>query len=201
MTSPSLDKGPSPEPTPPTSLFSLEGSDPHQELIDRTGLTSADISQIDALMAALSRLRVAERELSEASLRYMQLGETDMRALHFLIVCENTGVVVTPGAISQELQISSASTTKLLDRLERAGHIRRTPHPSDRRALVIGIDPATRATAIRTVGSMQARRVHAARRLTSAEREIVSGFLDDMAREISLGNADWSDTETDDDQH
>lgn len=184
----------------PPPLFSIDASDRHHELVDRTGLNAADISQIDALMAALSCLRAAEQELSEASLRYMQLGETDMRALHFLIVCENTDMIATPGAISQRLAISSASTTKLLDRLERAGHIRRTPHPSDRRALVISIEPATRATAIRTVGSMQARRVNAARRLSPAERKVVTKFLEDMANEISVANADWIETETPDNQ-
>lgn len=184
----------------PPSLFSIDASDRHHELVDRTGLDAADISQIDALMAALSRLRAAEKELSEASLRYMQLGETDMRALHFLIVCENTGTVATPGAISQALGISSASTTKLLDRLERAGHIRRTPHPSDRRALVITIEPATRASAMRTVGAQQARRVDAARRLSPGAREVVIGFLDDMAQEISVKNADWVVAPTPEDQ-
>ena len=89
-------------------LFSIDSSDRHHELVDRTGMDARDIAQIDALMASLSRLRAAEQELSEASLRYMRLGETDMRALHFLIVCENTGTLATPGAIAQALEISSA---------------------------------------------------------------------------------------------
>ena len=182
-------------------LFSIDSSDRHHELVDRTGMDARDIAQIDALMAALSRLRAAEQELSEASLRYMRLGETDMRALHFLIVCENTETLATPGAIAQALEISSASTTKLLDRLERAGHIRRAPHPSDRRALVISIEPATRASAICTVGAQHARRVDAAKRLTPAGREIVIGFLDDMAAEISVENADWIHEESPDDLH
>jgi len=172
-------------------LFSIGSSDPHQELVDRSDLTAQDIAQIDALMAALAGLRSAEQELAEASLRYMRLGETDMRALHFLIVCENTGTLATPGAIAQSLEISSASTTKLLDRLEAAGHIRRGRHPSDRRALVITIEPATRSTAMRTVGVQQARRVDAARRLRPAEREVVTRFLQDMAKEISVEGLDW----------
>ena len=191
MTSSHPDEGGRDTPTPLPPLFSIASSDPHQELVDRTGLDARDVQQIDALMAALARLRAAERELAEASRRFMALGETDMRAVHFLIVCENTGTLATPGAITQALEISSASTTKLLDRLERAGHIRRAPHPSDRRALVITIEPATRASAIRTVGATQARRVDAVRRLTHAERETVIRFLEDMASEISLADAEW----------
>ena len=174
------------QPPAPPHLFGIEASDPHQELIDRRGLSAQDIAQIDELMAALAHLRRAEQELPDASLRHMQLGQTDMRALHFLIVCENTGTLATPGAIAQTLGISTASTTKLLDRLEAAGHVRRGRHPSDRRALVITIEPATRAEAMRTVGAAHARRVDAARRLLPAEREVVTGFLRHMAELISV---------------
>src|SRR5699024_4481483 len=66
-------------------------------------------------------------------------------------------------------------------------------HPSDRRALAISIEAATRVAATRTVGTQHARRFHAARRLTSEQREIVIDFLDDMAREISIADVDWGD--------
>lgn len=184
--------GPTTEPLSPRSIYSLAASDPHAELVDRSGLSERDLTQIDALMAALGQLRAAEKELADASLRYMELGETDMRALHFLIVCENSGTSATPSIIAQALAISTASTTKLLDRLERAGHIRRHRHPSDRRALVIGIEATTREAAMRTVGAQQARRVLAARRLDPTQRDIVIGFLEDMAAEISVDGMDWA---------
>ena len=82
-------------------------------------------------MAAMAALRQAEEKLSEASLRYMKLNRTDMRALHFLIVAENRKQIVTPSAIAEHLGISTASTTKLLDRLERGDHILRHTHPTD----------------------------------------------------------------------
>lgn len=175
----------------PPPLFSLDSSDPDGELVDRSDLSLQDIAQIDALMAALSHLRSAEEALGEASLRSMQLGRTDLRALHFLMVSENTGALTTPGMIAHALGISSASTTKLLDRLEEAGHIRRAPHPSDRRALVITIEPTTRRSAMRTVGAAQARRVHAAKRLSPGEREVVIGFLEDMAEQLSVDEDAW----------
>lgn len=180
------------EPATP-SLFSMAASDPHEELIEYSGLAAQDVQEIDALMEALSRLRAAEKALSEASLRYMELSETDMRALHFVIVSENTGSEATPGAIARTLGISSASTTKLLDRLENAGHIRRLRHPTDRRALVVRVDPSTRATAMRTIGAQQARRVNAAKRLGSAERRLVIRFLEDMAADLSLEGVDWGE--------
>ncbi|MFE4196091.1 MarR family winged helix-turn-helix transcriptional regulator [Paenarthrobacter sp. NPDC056912] len=175
-----------------SGIYHLDSNDPHQELVDRSGLTEADIRQISALMAALGRLRDAEQRLSDASLRYMKLNQSDMRALHYLIVCANHGEIATPGAIAGHLHISTASTTKLLDRLERAGHIARHAHPSDRRALAIAITPHTHDAAMQTVGRQQAKRFLAAARLTPAERETVMRFLDDMAEEIDVGSEEWA---------
>lgn len=175
------------------SVYSLAGSDTHGELVDRSGLSPVDLVQIDEVMAALVHLRAAEKRLAEASLRYMELGETDMRALHLLIVSENAGSLATPGVMAESLGISSASTTKLIDRLERAGHVRRGRHPTDRRAIVVTIEPTTRAAALRTVGAQQARRVHVVRRLDPQERETVTRFLEDMAAEISIEGIDWAE--------
>lgn len=179
---------------PPTgsAIYDLASNDPDGELIDRRGMDAADIDQISDLMNALAGLREAEQRLSDVSRRYMQLGATDMRALHYLILCRNRGTVATPSGIAQHLSISSASTTKLLDRLERAGHIVRSPHPSDRRALTISITPETHAAAKDTVGRQQSKRFYAAARLTPEERDVVIRFLRDMTDEISLGDEPWA---------
>lgn len=175
----------------PANIYDLDSSDPDGRLVDRGGVHPAELQQIGLLMGALGRVRNAEQELSEASLKYMKLNETDMRALHFLIVLGNRGEIATPGAIATHLKISSASTTKLLDRLERGGHIVRRSHPTDRRALAISITPETHEAAMNTVGKQHAKRFHAAARLTPEEREVVIRFLDDMASEIKVDPNDW----------
>jgi DNA-binding MarR family transcriptional regulator len=174
------------------AIYDVDASDPDGELVDRTGMSRDDVVQIGALMNALAALRDAEQRLSEVSRRYMKLGQTDMRALHYLIVCGHQGIIATPGGIAQHLSISSASTTKLLDRLEQAGHIVRSPHPSDRRALTISITPETRDAARDTVGRQQSKRFYAAARLTPEEREVVIRFLRDMTQEITLGDEPWA---------
>lgn len=175
-----------------TSLYHVESSDPESILIDRSNLDARDIAQINRLMSAMGALRKAEERLSDASTTYMKLNKTDMRALHFLIVSQNRGELATPGAISAHLAISTASTTKLLDRLARGGHITREPHPTDRRALIIRVTPETHQSARDTVGRQHAKRFVAAARLSPAEREVVIGFMEDMAREIALGDAEWA---------
>ena len=173
-------------------MFDVEASDPDGELVDRSALAADDIAQINGLMAALAELRRAEDLLTEASIRYMRLNKTDMRALHYLIVSAHRGELATPSAIAAHLRISTASTTKLLDRLEERGHVVREPHPTDRRALLIRITPGTRRAAMATVGRQQSRRFAAAARLSPAEREVVVRFVRDMAGELSIEDADWA---------
>lgn len=173
------------------AIYDVEASDPRSTLIDRAGVPPEDLRQIAVLMESLGGLREAEQRLSQASRRYMQLNETDMRALHYLIVCANRDLVATPSGIAHHLGVSTAATTKLLDRLERGGHIKRAPHPTDRRALAITITPETRHAAMETVGRQQAKRFYAAARLTRAEREVVIRFLVDMTEEITLRDEPW----------
>lgn len=175
-----------------SNIYDVDAADPASQLVDRSAMNPSEVKEIGAVMAALGRLRAAEQDLSDASAKYMKLNQTDMRALHYLIVTGNTGTIATPGAIAEHLKISTASTTKLLDRLERAGHIVRAPHPSDRRALAITITPATREAAMDTVGRQQAKRFHSAARLSTAEREVVIRFLDDMAEQLSITDQAWA---------
>lgn len=175
-----------------SAIYDVESADPRSILIDRSGVDPEDLRQIALVMGALGELRDAEQKLSLASRRYMRLNETDMRALHYLIVCANRGATATPGGIATHLGISTASTTKLLDRLEKGGHIRRAPHPTDRRALAITITPETRQAAMETVGRQQAKRFYSAARLTPDERDIVIRFLSDMAQEITLRDEPWA---------
>ena len=187
-----MQQAPVPKDDASSMLYHVDLNDSRSHLFDRTGMDDATVSHISEVMAALGRLRTAERKLADASQRYMRLNETDMRALHFLIVAQDRGLVSTPSAIAAHLGISGASTTKLLDRLQNAGHIERHPHPSDRRALAITIAPETREAARNSVGRQQARRFYAAARLSASERDVVIRFLDDMARELGYGT-EWAD--------
>lgn len=175
-----------------SDLYGLDSSDPEGALVDRAAMSADDVEQIGGLMNAMGRMRRAEDALSEASLRYMRLNKTDMKALHFLIVSANRGVPATPGSIAAALGISSASTTKLLDRLEAGGHIVRGPHPTDRRALTVAITDETRAAATDTIGRQHAKRARVAAALTAEERAIVTRFFDAMADAIALDDEDWT---------
>jgi DNA-binding MarR family transcriptional regulator len=155
--------------------------DPRQELVRHDDLSDDELEQIIAVLEAVRGWREAEQRLSFESRTAMQLNETDMKALRYIIASTNADVAVTAGALAEHLHISTASVTKLLDRLERAGHIVRKPHPTDRRAVTVEITPETHRQVRRTMGLQHARRFEVARALSPAEREIVTRFLTELS--------------------
>lgn len=170
------------EPRP--TMFSLASSDPKGELIDRTGLDVEALEQIDRIMAEMGHLRAVERKISRASQDYMKLNETDMRAIRFLISAQHTQTAVTPSMLAKHLKITTASVTKLIDRLENGGHVVRAPHPTDRRSLCITVTRDTHLAAREQVGRHHASRFGAALRLSPAEREVVIRFLAETASDL-----------------
>lgn len=155
--------------------------DPRQDLVQYSNLGDEEIAQIVRLLSAIRRWRESEQRLSLESRATMRLNETDMKALRFLMVAKNQGTIVTPGALAEHLQISTASTTKLLDRLAAAGHVTRAPHPTDRRALMVTITDKAHHRVHDTVGRRHARRFAVAAALTPEDRDVVTRFLTALA--------------------
>jgi DNA-binding MarR family transcriptional regulator len=60
------------------------------------------------------------------------------------------GEHVTPKALAESLELTTGSVTSLVDKLESAGLVERTPHPQDRRSLQLELTPkgATMMTAV-----------------------------------------------------
>ena len=155
------------------SYFSRES-----DLIPRDHLSEEDLAQCVRVMEALHAWQEAARALSEESKRYMKLNESDMRAIRLLIRAQKQHQIVTPKDIAREVGISSASTTKLVDRLVLGGHVVRVSHPSDRRTTCIEVTEQTRRSAQETIGRQHARRFTATAAMKPSEREAVILFLE-----------------------
>ncbi len=147
------------------------------DLIERTGMCDDDVAQCMRVMNALHEWQEEARALSDASQRYMKLNESDMRAIRMIMRAQRRGRIVTPKDIAHEVGISSASTTKLVDRLVATGHLVRTPHPTDRRTICIEVTEHTRRSAHDTIGRQHARRFAAAAAMGDHDREAVIRFL------------------------
>jgi DNA-binding MarR family transcriptional regulator len=110
----------------------------------------------------------------------MDMNASDLSALRMLIMREQRGEPVRPQDVAEHLRISTASTTKLLDRLTLAGHVERRPHPSDRRARVVVLTDESRRTFFRHFGErLQAMR-GVADRYSDGELAVVARFLGEI---------------------
>ncbi|MGW7517372.1 MarR family winged helix-turn-helix transcriptional regulator [Streptomyces sp. NPDC054796] len=92
---------------------------------------------------------------------------------------------VTPGMLRERLNLTSGAVTACLDRLERAGHVRRTRDPGDRRVVHLHYEPRGMKIA-RAYFEPLARSTEAARgRFSEAELKTVVRFLAAMNEEVS----------------
>jgi DNA-binding MarR family transcriptional regulator len=133
------------------------------------------------LLQAVRDLVDADRDMRRATSRRMGLGETDIRAVRFVMAAFGEGSGVSPHELASHLGISTAATTVLLDRLVSAGHVERVPHPTDGRGKLVV--PTAHAYAETRSGLRQAhdRMREAAAAVPSAARPAVVGFLRALA--------------------
>ena len=138
-----------------------------------------------AVLQALREYRTSEVATRRSTRDSMGMGETDLLALRYLLRAKSTGERVGPKDLSRVLGITTASTTSLIDRLAAGGHVRREPHPTDRRSLVIVPTVATDAAVRATLGHMHRRMMEVAESMSAEEARVVITFLRKMGSAIS----------------
>lgn len=153
---------------------------PTDRRLDRAApATSADL--LDALRSYHSAESGLRKELSQR----LAINETDLAGLRYLFGVWQAEEDASPKELASALGISSASTTLVIDRLEKAGFIRRRRHPVDRRAVIL--EPGEKATHdFRETFDIEKRGVIAAAdTLTDAETETVTRFFRSMERAVA----------------
>ncbi|MFE2724836.1 MarR family transcriptional regulator [Kitasatospora sp. NPDC059327] len=91
---------------------------------------------------------------------------------------------ITPGRLGEELALTSGAVTAVLDRLERAGHVRRTRDAADRRQVLVRYLPGAGRMAAEWFAPV-ARRTETVRgEFTPAELAAVARFLGRMTGEL-----------------
>ena len=133
-----------------------------------------------AVLEAMRTYRAAESAMRRRTQASMGMGENDLLALRFVITAQQAGRSIGPKELAAYLGISSASTTVLLDRLERGGQMRREHSPFDRRALIL-IPTATTDEEVRAaLGDVPERMVEVANRLDPEQARVIIDFLQNM---------------------
>ena len=136
------------------------------------------------VLDAVRSYRAAETLVRRRTQDAMGMNENDLLAMRFLMQARQTGGSLGPKDLSRLLGISTASTTALIDRLERGGYVRWQARPNDRRAWVIVPTDASDSDVRHAVGDMHGRMMQAAAQLSPQEAEIVIGFMDRLRQAL-----------------
>ncbi|TDE98792.1 MarR family transcriptional regulator [Occultella glacieicola] len=143
-----------------------------------------DDDLVVAMLEALRVFRSSDQELRQRVSASMRMNVRDLQALQFVISAQNRDELATPRGVAAHLHISTASTTKLLDRLTRSGHLERAPHPTDRRSLLISATQHAHEEVRERLAPMHARMAEIARDVPSHARPAVVQFLRRMAAQL-----------------
>ncbi|MFF1882050.1 MarR family winged helix-turn-helix transcriptional regulator [Pseudarthrobacter sp. NPDC058196] len=138
-----------------------------------------------AVLKSLRDYRSAETEIRRTTRDSMGMGETDILALRYLLRVQAAGKKVVPKDLSQFLNITSASTTSLIDRLVASGHVRREAHPTDRRSVVVIATGESDKEVRETLGAMHRRMMSVAESLSAEEARVVVEFLQRMTEALA----------------
>ncbi|MFI8006456.1 helix-turn-helix domain-containing protein [Streptomyces sp. NBC_00178] len=102
------------------------------------------VSDLQALAVELRRMNGEINRLVHAFAHAQGLHATDVQALGAILDSE---VPLTPGRLREHLGLTSGAVTACLDRLERAGHIRRARESADRRVVHLHYESGAKAAA------------------------------------------------------
>jgi DNA-binding MarR family transcriptional regulator len=138
-------------------------------------------------------LRRLSVELDAVGQRFADLhglGRTDVRALVAIMDAARRGEPLTAGGLGAAVSLSSASVTALVDRLERAGHVRRVRDPADRRRVVLEMTATAMAAGTAFFGGLQRDLVAAMDGYSDADLAVVRRFLTEMTEVVAAHAAE-----------
>ncbi len=102
---------------------------------------------------------------------------TDVQAMAVLAAA---GRPLPAGELAAELELSTGATTRLVDRLERVGHLARTTDPDDGRRRLVSVTAGARATAGAYFGQLSDSVETVLCGFDPAERAVIDRFLGDL---------------------
>lgn len=146
----------------------------------------ADASSAEA---AANLVRAANDFLAELQRQRAQVASLSPSAFEALAVIEGAGEPVPSHVIADQLLVSTASMTSLLDTLEKRGLAVRLPHPTDRRKILVDITPEGRRIVDEMLPIVHATATRAFATLSDNERQTLIKLLTKLRRQLSQ-NAD-----------
>ncbi len=133
--------------------------------------------QIDSVLRSLRRVNLQGSLFGQTVAIRFGLSESDIEALEVLI---DTGSS-TAGALSDLMGLTTGAVTRVIDRLEQAGYVRRVPDPTDRRRVIVEVVPEKVAGVQATLGRVGDASTDEIGHYSEAELAVINDFLTRMA--------------------
>ena len=142
----------------------------------------------------LREILLISADFHAAVAQRLEVNKTDLAAMAYLIEYGPCG----PRDLAAVLGITAPAATAVVDRLERAGHATRIPHPSDRRSQLVVPTPRSTARAVAAIVPMIADVDAAIHERTFSEREVIVDYLRDVVDRYRrhLGDSDVGGSQT-----
>lgn len=138
----------------------------------------------DELVELMHGYSLAAQQLGATFAQRHGLHPTDLQALIAVMLAEKNGDPLTPGRLGEALGLSSGASTAVIDRLEKAGHLRRTRESSDRRIVHLRYGEPGMAIAASFFRPMGTRSRAVIDQFSPAEQEVIRRYLVGMTDAI-----------------
>ncbi|GAA3088422.1 MarR family winged helix-turn-helix transcriptional regulator [Streptomyces roseofulvus] len=149
--------------------------------VEAAAARTADSGARQRFGVALRRMLGEMNRLVHGFALEQKLHPTDIHALSF--VMDSSGAA-TPGMLREHLGLTSGAVTACLDRLEKAGHIRRSRADDDRRVVRIHYDEGARSVARAYFMPLAQAADRASGRFSDDELATVLRYLDALNDEL-----------------
>lgn len=134
------------------------------------------------LFRALSEFGCANLLMRQQLAGDLGMGVTDTQAIQTVLSAQSCGTPVTAAYLAHELRITTASTTKLLNRLTSAGYLHKTPNEHDARSVLITATPSAQGAFIANLTTLHGQMVDLVDTYTPQEQQIIQGFVEKMTK-------------------
>jgi DNA-binding MarR family transcriptional regulator len=142
------------------------------------------------LLLALRRYGLENDRFDLAVARAHDVSMAEMKAIDH-IQAEGE---LTPRELGERLSLTSGAVTAVIDRLERAGWVARSPHPTDRRSVVVRMTEQSMEAGARIYVPYSEALARLAAELPPESRQAVADFLE-KAADIAADHArEWRDS-------
>jgi DNA-binding MarR family transcriptional regulator len=140
-------------------------------------LSTMNRKDIDSVIRSLRHVNFERSFFGQTVAIRFGLSESDVDALEVLI---DTGAS-TAGRLSDVMGLTTGAVTRVIDRLEQAGYVRRVPDPADRRRVIVEVVPEKISAVQETMNRVGDKGAEEIAHYSDEELAVINDFLTRMA--------------------